>query len=266
LKINKLPWIVMLAVLARASFATPSATLEQALGRLDGPDVLVADAAVEEIVAFGPPAVDSLLKRLAAPGRDVRAGAIRGLGLLGDARARQPLRSELQHSLSQSTPPTMESRYLRILLIQAVGRLRDVEAGPLLQAAGASPDAFERAHAGLSLMVMALDPGYDLVREAGSAPDPALRALVAEGLGASREDRARALLLDLARDEAWVVRDAAFRSLAAFRADPAVAAALERGAADPSWFVRQSVAHAASGGSPTAGGTRESTDPPAGDR
>lgn len=241
-----------------AGVATAAPSLDAALGRLASDDVLVADAAVEEIVVFGAPAVDSLLARVSDPRRDVRAGSVRGLGLLADRRAGPALTQMLQESISRTEPDTMESRYLRILLIQAVGRLRDPAAAPLLRKAAESADPFERAHAAVSLVVSAQDPGYDLVREFVADKDPALRTLVADGLGEVSEDRARGLLLDLTRDEAWIVRDAAFRSLGRFRDDPAVREALERGVQDPSWYVRQSAAEASagdrSGGSRPGGG------------
>ncbi len=266
LRANGLHVAITAGCLAAGATGAAAAPLDDALSRLASPDVLVADAAVEEIVAIGGAAADSLIARLDHPGRDVRAGAIRGLGLLHDAKAAPRLRRKLRESLARSEPDTMETRYLRILLLQAVGRLRDGESASLLREAGASSDPFERAHAGLSLMVMAQDPGYDLVRESSAAGEPALRALVAEGLGEFSDDRARDLLLSLSADEAWVVRDAAFRSLAAHRADPAVAEALARGATDSIWFVRQTAAEAAAGGSPTAGGNRGQVDPPRGDR
>ncbi|MFN8179852.1 MAG: HEAT repeat domain-containing protein [bacterium] len=240
-------WTAAAFALLGASPGRP-ATLGEALARLTSDDVLVADAAVEEIVAFGAPAVDSLLPRLSDPGRDVRAGAIRGLGLLGDRRAAPALREMLGASLDHAGPDTMESRYLRILLIQAVGRLKDPDAAALLRKAAASSDPFERTHAALSLVVSAQDPGYDLVRECVADHDPAIRALAAEGLGETSDGRAKALLLDLTRDEAWVVRDSAYRSLGRFGGDAAVREALERGSHDPSWYVRQTVAEAAAAG------------------
>jgi HEAT repeat protein len=239
--------------------------LDDALRRLASDDVLLADAAVEEIVAYGAPAVDSLLARLDDPARDVRAGAIRGLGLLGDPKASPALRMRLSASLERPPPETMESRYLRILLIQASGRLADREASDLLRRAGTSADPFERAHAAVSLMAMAEDPGYDLARECLADGDPAIRGIVAEGLGRVTGERSRDLLLEAVGDEAWVVRDAAYRSLASFRDDAGVREALRRGATDPSWYVRQTVAEAAAGGRPKAGGGRETDDPPRGE-
>jgi HEAT repeat protein len=260
-------WLVMAVVgFSPAVSAAAPPNLDAALGRLASEDVLVADAAVEEVVGFGAPAVDSLLARVSDPRRDVRAGAIRGLGLLGDRRASPTLRELLMESLSPNGADTMETRYLRILLIQAVGRLRDPEAASLLRQAAASADPFERAHAAVSLVVSGEDPGYDLARECLADADPALRTVVADGLGEVSDDRARGLLVDLTRDEAWVVRDAAYRSLARFRDDPAVREALERGAKDPSWYVRQSAAEAAAGGSRAAGGDREKGNSPGGGR
>jgi HEAT repeat protein len=266
LRINGLRDMAAAIWLGAGTAAAKTGTLDAALARLAEDDVLVADAAVEEIVAFGAPAVDSLSARLDHPGRDVRAGAIRGLGLLGDPKAAPALRAKLRESLERREPDTMETRYLRILLLQAVGRLRDAESAPLLREAAASRDPFERTHAGLSLMAMAQDPGYDLVRESSTAADPALRALVADGLRESSDARARDFLLVLAGDEAWVVRDAAYRALVTFRADPAVVKALERGSADPNWFVRQTVAETAASDPRGAGGDRDRVDPPRGER
>ncbi len=240
----------LLATLGAGSGAVPAAAagLPEALTRLASDDVLVADAAVEEIVAFGAPAVDSLLARLDHPGRDVRAGAIRGLGLLGDPRAAEPLRARLAGSVAREAPDTMESRYLRILLIQAAGRLKDVAAADLLRELAAGDDAFERAHAAVSLMAVAADPGYDRVRECLASEDPAIRCIAAEGLGEAGGDAAIPLLVGAAADTAWVVRDAAYRALGRFREDPAAAGALQRGEADPSWYVRRTAREAAGGG------------------
>lgn len=239
-----------LAALALGAAPAPArgSGLDEALRRLASDDILVADAAVEEIVAFGTPAVDSLLVRLDHPARDVRAGAVRGLGLLADPRAASELRARLAASVGRDAPDTMESRYLRILLIQAVGRVRDAGAVELLRGIARAGDAFERAHAAVSLVALDADPGYDLVRECLADPDPALRSVAAEGLGEAGGPAGVPLLLEAARDEAWVVRDAAYRALGRFREDPAVAGALSRGAADPSWYVRRTVAEATGGG------------------
>ncbi len=241
---------VLVAALMPAFGAAPAraAGLDDALTRLASDDVLVADAAVEEIVAFGPPAVDSLLARLDHPARDVRAGAIRGLGLLGDARAAEPLRARLAASTARGTPDTMESRYLHILLIQAAGRVRDAAAADLLRALADGGDAFERAHAAVSLMALDADPGYDRIRQCLANEDPAIRCIAAEGLGEAGGSAGVPLLLQAAADEAWVVRDAAYRALGRFREDPAVAGALERGATDPSWYVRRTAREAGAGG------------------
>lgn len=241
---------LLVAVLLAVAGAGPAraAGLAEALTRLASDDVLVADAAVEEVVAFGAPAVDSLLARLDHPARDVRAGAIRGLGLLGDARAAEPLRARLAASVGREAPDTMESRYLRILLIQAAGRVRDAAAADLLQQLADGGDAFERAHAAVSLMALDADPGYDRVRQCLANEDPAIRCIAAEGLGEAGGSAAVPLLLEAAADSAWVVRDAAYRALGRYREDPAVAGALERGAADPSWYVRRTAREAGAGG------------------
>ena len=236
--------VALLAALAFPAGPARADGLDEALTRLASDDILVADRAVEEIVPYGAPAVDSLLARLDSPARDVRAGAVRGLGLLGERRAAPALRARLDASVGSHGPDTMESRYLRILLIQALGRVHDTESVDLLHRVAAEGDAFERAHAAVSLVVIGEDPGYDLVRQCLADPDPALRCVAAEGLGGAEGARARDLLLSATGDDAWVVRDAAFRSLARFREDPAVAEALKRGAADPSWYVRQTVAEA----------------------
>lgn len=239
------------AALAVAAGVLPAAAaaggLEDALRRLESDDVLVSDAAVEEIVPFGAPAVDSLLGRLDHPSRDVRAGAIRGLGLLGDAKAAPALRARLGASLADQGPDTMESRYLRILLIQAEGRLRDDSAADVLRDIAARGDAFERAHAAVSLVALGADPGYDLIRACLADADPAIRCVAADGLGGMADGRVVPLLVQAARDEAWVVRDSAFRALEGHREDPAAAEALRQGASDPSWYVRQTVAEVLGG-------------------
>jgi len=216
--------------------------LEDALRRLQSDDILVSDAAVEELVPLGAPAVDALLPLLEDDRRDVRAGAIRGLGLLGDARAAAPLREALEASLRLDRPDTMRDRYFRILEIQALGRLRDPGAAGLLREVAGSGDDFERAHAGIALFLSGTDPGYDLVRECLDHPDPAIRNLVVAGLGESEAEGVVALALPRTRDDSWVVRDTAFRTLARHRGAPDVDTAFGRGASDPSWYVRETIA------------------------
>ncbi|MEZ5063974.1 MAG: HEAT repeat domain-containing protein [bacterium] len=224
--------------------------LEGALRRLQADDILVADAAVEELVAIGAPAVDALLPLLADPRRDVRAGAVRALGLLGDARAAAPIRTGLEASLGQDRPDTMEDRYLRILRIQALGRLRDADSLPLLRRVAESGDDFERAHAGIALFLSGADPGYDLARECLGASEMAIRNLVTEGLAESDDSRVATLVLPLTQDDSWVVRDTAFRTLRRFRGDAPVAEAFARGRQDPSWYVRETVAEIDRGARP----------------
>ena len=131
--------------------------------RLRSPDILVSDAAVRDIAQAGPLAVDSLLAVLGDERRDVRAGAIRGLGLLQDPRAVGPLLDLLRGSMSQRGTDTFEDRYLRILAIQALGRLGAKEAAPFLVQASKG-DAFEEAQAGVALFHL---------REGTRQPEPA---------------------------------------------------------------------------------------------
>ncbi|MBZ0269413.1 hypothetical protein K8I85_14760, partial [bacterium] len=175
-------------------------------------------------------------------GRDVRAGAIRGLGRLGDVRAAAPLRKRLEASLSRTEPDDLTRRYHRVLLLQALGRLRDADAAPLLRRAWESADPFERAHAAISLFLLPADPGYDAAVECLADEDPAVRNVIVAGLGESERDAGRTLLLGATRDASWIVRDSAYRALARHREDAQVREAYRAGAEDPSWYVRETVA------------------------
>jgi HEAT repeat protein len=230
---------------AGAGAATGS--LQDALRRLQADDVLVSDAAVEQIVAFGPAGADSLLALLTDSRRDVRAGAIRGLGLLRDARAAGPLREELRRSLAREEPDTFDDRYFRILTVQALGRIGDTESTDLLRTVVRRGDPFERAHGGISLFLLDEDPGYDVVRECLADTSAAVRSTIVRGLGDSTGPRARDLVLAATGDASWVVRDTAYRVLGGWPRDELIRGALEAGAADPSWFVRQTVDEARRG-------------------
>ncbi|HMB68447.1 MAG TPA: HEAT repeat domain-containing protein [bacterium] len=236
---TRIGWVGALLALAWPAAADP---LEAALERLRSPEVLVSDAAVDELVALGAPAVDALLPLLDDEGRDVRAGAIRGLGLLGDRRAAAPLRERLEASLAPGPPDDLTARYHRILLAQALGRLRDAEATPLLLRLAASGDPFERAHAAISLFLSDADPGYDRLRACLEDADPAIRCLAVRGAGESGREAALELMLPLAEDPSWLVRDAVFRALAPFATRPEAREAYRRGGSDPSWYVRRTVA------------------------
>ncbi len=222
-----------------------AASLQEALVRLRSDDILVADAAVEEIAAFGPPAADSLLALFHDARRDVRAGAVRGLGLLGDPRAAAPIADLLLGSLDRREPDTFDDRYFRILAIQALGRLRAAESAPLLERA-ARGDPFERAHAGVALFHLGLDAGRRIVAASLADTTVALRKLTVDGLGEDASPGARDLLLRAAQDPSWIVRDSAFRALARWREESEVKEALAQGAADASWFVRETVAEVSS--------------------
>jgi HEAT repeat protein len=218
--------------------------LEEALQNLRADDVLVADAAVEEIVAAGGAASDSLLALLADARRDVRAGAIRGLGLLGEPRAVSPIAEILRSSLGRKEPDTFDDRYFRILAIQALGRLSASEEAPLLGKA-ARGDSFERAHAAVALFRIGDQAGEAMVRESLADTTMAIRNLIVEGLGETDLPIARELVLSATSDSTWVVRDTAFRALRRWRSEPAVQEAFARGASDPSWLVRATIAEAA---------------------
>ncbi len=235
---------LIIPLASSAAFASP-VTLSEALQHLRSDDVLVADAAVEEVVAASAAgagaAADSLLGFLGDARRDVRAGAIRGLGLLGDARAIEPISGILRDSLGRREPDTFDDRYFRILAIQALGRLGS-KADTDLLADAALGDSFERAHAGVALFRIGDARGEAMTRESLSDSTMAIRNLVVEGLGEIDSPVARDLVLSATRDPSWVVRDTAFRSLRRWSAEPAVREALARGAQDPSWFVRATVA------------------------
>lgn len=247
-----LPVGLLLAAVVAAPAETPAPAessqvpLDEALGRLAADDILVADAAVVEIVSHGSVAVDALLGLVDDPRRDVRAGAIRGLGLIGDERAAAPLGDLLRESLADAGPDTQEDRYIRILAIQALGRVGAVEETELLREATAG-DAFERAHAAVSLFLLDDETGYDLVRVCLADTAMAIRNLVVEGLGNARTPAAKDLILAATRDESWVVRDTAYRALRHWLAEDDVALALRAGVDDPSWFVRETIAEMRSG-------------------
>lgn len=232
--------------IASLALAVPGAThagdLEGALTRLQSDDVLVADRAVEEIVAEGEAGAEALLALVSDTRRDVRAGAIRGLGLLQDGRAVKPLQEALGASLDRSEPDTMEDRYFRVLEIQALGRIGDPSSAPLLRQVLDGGDAFERAHAGISLFLLGEDPGYDLVRDCLADSSMAIRNLAVEGAAEAGPEKARSLVLPMIEDASWVVRESAFRVLQTWPSDDEIRDALERGANDPSWYVRQTVA------------------------
>jgi HEAT repeat protein len=234
--------LLLLGGLFVASARAGDAALAACLERLQADDVLVADAAVEEIAEFGSAGVEALLPLLDDDRRDVRAGAIRGLGLLADPRAADPVRRVLEGTLGRPEPDTLADRYFRILAIQALGRIGDRGSAPLLREIATSGDEFERAHAGISLFLSGEDPGYDLARECLADTAMAVRNLVVAGLGESDDPRARDLILPMTRDASWVVRDSAYWALRGWSNDSReVAAALREGRNDPSWYVRQTV-------------------------
>lgn len=216
--------------------------LAGALTRLQSADVLVADRAVEEIVAEGAKGADALLPLLSDARRDVRAGSIRGLGLLREPRALAPLQEALQASLDRAGPDTMDDRYFRILEVQALGRIGDRSSAPLLRELLGRPDSFERAHAAISLFLSDEDPGYSLARDCLRDSSMAIRNLAVQGVGEAGPERARALVVPMTEDESWVVRESAFRVLLMWPSDEETRQVLARGADDPSWYVRQTVA------------------------
>jgi HEAT repeat protein len=227
--------------------ATAADPLAEALRRLQADDVLVADAAVEDLVALGAPAAQALLALLEDPRRDVRAGAIRGLGLLRERAAAGPLRESLRRSVDDPAPDTFDNRYFRILTVQALGRIGDDGSAELLRSVAFQGDAHERAHAGISLFLLGEDPGYDVVRECLADTATAIRNVAVQGLGDSQDPTARTLVLSMTSDPSWVVRDSAFRALRRWPVDLEIGEAFERGAADPSWFVRETVAEVGRG-------------------
>ncbi|MGQ0721788.1 MAG: HEAT repeat domain-containing protein [Candidatus Eiseniibacteriota bacterium] len=239
--------LVALTLPAAGPGRAAAGPLEEALRRLQADDVLVADAAVEELVSLGGPAARALLPLLEDPRRDVRAGAIRGLGLLREPAAAGALREDLGRSLDDPAPDTFDDRYFRILAVQALGRIGDGGSADLLRAVASRGDAHERAHAGISLFLLGEDPGYDVVRECLADTATAIRNVAVQGLGDSQDPRARTLVLSMTSDPSWVVRDSAFRALRRWPVDPEIGEAIERGAADPSWFVRETVAEVGRG-------------------
>jgi len=227
-------------LLCCAQISAAAVSLPEAMQRLRSPDILVSDAAVEEIAQAGPAGADSLFSVLHDERRDVRAGAIRGLGLLKDPRAVPPLVELLRDSLQRREPDTFEDRYLRILAIQALGRLRAKEAVPLLEQASKG-DEFEEAQSAVALFHLRESLGYSLVEKCLSDTTLAIRNLVVEGVSEENTPEAKRILIDATKDPSWVVRDTAYRGLGRWDADSEAAKALTAGEADSSWFVRETV-------------------------
>jgi len=218
-------------------------SLPDAMERLRSSDILVSDAAVEDIVQAGPTAVDSLLGVLGDSRREVRAGAIRGLGMLGDPRATAPILELLRGSLERRKPDTFEDRYLRILEIQALGRLRAKEAAGVLERASKG-DAFEEAQSAVALFHLGENLGYSLVEKCLSDTTLAIRNLVVEGVSEENTQEAKRILIHATKDPSWVVRDTAYRGLGKWDTDSEAANVLNSGEADSSWFVRETVREA----------------------
>lgn len=234
---------LLVLVVGVCAAQAPSTPLEVALRDLQADDLLVADAAVDRLVACGEAAVPALLPFVADERRDVRAGAIRALGLIGDPRAGGPVLGVLRGTLAGGEPDTFEDRYLRILAIQALGRLREPKAVPALQELAAEGgDPFEKVHAAVSLFLLGEELGYDLLRRSLADTSLAIRNIAVEGLADGRTEVARDLILAATQDESWVVRDAAYRALGSWLEHDEVRAALRKGAEDPSRFVRETVA------------------------
>jgi HEAT repeat protein len=220
-----------------------AASLAEAMEQLRSPDILISDAAVEDIVRAGPVAVDSLLAVLGDSRRDVRAGAIRGLGLLGDPRAVPPILGLLENSLDHRKVDTFEDRYLRILSIQSLGRLRAKEAVQILERASKG-DVFEEAQSAVALFHLQESLGYSLVEKCLSDTTLAIRNLVVEGISEENSPEAKKILIEATKDPSWVVRDTAYRGLGNWERDSEVAEALVAGESDSSWFVRETVKQA----------------------
>lgn len=215
--------------------------IDEALGRLRSDDILIADAAVEELVQLGRPAADSLLPLLGDARRDVRAGALRGLGILRDPRAEAPIGRMLEASLAKSEPDTFDDRYFRILAIQALGRISGAGSIALLERAAESADPHERAQAAVALFRHDPKLGLPLIESTLADTTLSIRTLIVQGLGEAGHGEAKPHLLRATEDREWVVRDTAYRALATWAKDTDVLAVLEGGKKDPHWVVRATV-------------------------
>jgi cyclophilin family peptidyl-prolyl cis-trans isomerase/HEAT repeat protein len=150
-------------------------------------------------------AVDDLVARGAVPDDRVRAGAVRSLGALGDARAAAPL-GALGEQLLAGYARYVASKYpgvppeqnLLLLVAEALGTIKDPSSLPLLERmraldgrAGSNPET--------ELAVAAYGEAafFDVPESAAVPPEWHHVANYAQGLGAVGGERAKQELVDI---------------------------------------------------------------------
>ncbi|MFQ3581109.1 HEAT repeat domain-containing protein [Chloracidobacterium validum] len=209
----------------------PEAAREALLRQLDAPDPSARALAAALLPAYqDQPTLDALLRRLDSENRfSARWWLARAIGTFGEtaresavkrARSKQPrLRADAMRVLGW-LPPNPESRtvlrealadadaQVRSAAVEALGRLGDVAAlAPLLarQAGEFTVTLDELADA----LLACGDPGRNLLRQAVTRSDAAVRAVLLQRLGEDGNPDVLPLLLDAIRDASPVVRRAA---------------------------------------------------------
>jgi len=195
------------AARALGSIATPAA-LRALVDALRLPPV--PDDVERAIAAAGPPAVPWLAREVTGANLATAARAIGLLGRTGDARALAPLALA-----ARKRGP------LVLAAVEAIGRLGDPAAVPILAEACESPEP-EVRQAALAGLTTVGAPEAVAVLERGLADgDPGVRAAAAElagrlagkGIGGGEMERATGRILDALADPAREVRLASARAL-----------------------------------------------------
>lgn len=202
-------------------------------------DILNDQEAIDGLVAIGPSVVDTLVPLLADAKRDMKAAIVEALGRIGDPKAFEPLKNELEMlKYMRQKAETFADSYIRIMVIKALGDLGDKRALPLLHKVTGSTDIYEQTHAYVSLDKLGDENALPHLEKIMSEDDANCRNIVI--IAQARKGNTKAIPMATAAltDSVWFIRASACDTLATI-GDSSALPQLEPMLKDSSPYVRQ---------------------------
>jgi HEAT repeat protein len=208
------------------------------INNLDTSDIHNADDTITKIASFGNQAVDILLSRIDDPSRNISSRCIEILGKIGDKNAVEPLILKLDSLVGDFQCETFTTRFLRIVIINALGDLKDPKSFSILDKISLNGTDYDKVYSLIALVKIGDEKARMGLIACLKSENKNIRYLAVVNLGELQVIESSKMLIESIKDQEWFVRDAAAESLAKLEVTESIQT-LKMLVDDPVPFVRK---------------------------